>query len=269
MRPLRLRRPSPAFVIALLALFVAVGGPAEAAKLINGQRIKRGTITAKQVKNRSLGVSDLSRGARTSLRATPSRSVGTSQLKEGSVGPVQLAPGSVTAAALTSNSVSGATIIDRQVGNADLADSSVTAGKIGTSAVRKSELAGSAVGTAELANGAVTGDKVTDGTLTGAKIADGSLAAADLAEASGTVALSFGSILAQKCEGTTLPAPGLAAGAVVGDDLVIVGAPASWPDDVVLTAQPAGDSTIRIIACNPTNGPVTTPATSARVLAIG
>ena len=59
------RRPSAALVIALLALFVALGGAAEAQRLLTGT----------DVKNRSLQVKDLSRKAVKQLRATPRRSI--------------------------------------------------------------------------------------------------------------------------------------------------------------------------------------------------
>jgi hypothetical protein len=85
----RLRRPSAATVIASVALFAAVGGPAEAARLINGKLIRKGTVSSKQVKDRSLTTRDLSRSAYATLRAIP----------EGSVGAAQLTPGAVTAAA--------------------------------------------------------------------------------------------------------------------------------------------------------------------------
>ena len=45
----RLRRPSAPMIVALLALFVALGGPAEAARLINGGKIKKGTVGSKQL----------------------------------------------------------------------------------------------------------------------------------------------------------------------------------------------------------------------------
>jgi hypothetical protein len=63
------RRPSAALVIACLALFVALGGVGYAAATINGKNIIRGTITAKQVKDRSLGSKDLSKRAVRTLRA--------------------------------------------------------------------------------------------------------------------------------------------------------------------------------------------------------
>jgi hypothetical protein len=45
----------PATLIAILALFVAVGGTATAASgLINGKNIKRGTVSTKQLKNKSI-----------------------------------------------------------------------------------------------------------------------------------------------------------------------------------------------------------------------
>ncbi len=53
----RLRRPSPATVIALIALFVALGGTSYAAI-----RIPRNAVTSKQVKDRSLRAKDFARG---------------------------------------------------------------------------------------------------------------------------------------------------------------------------------------------------------------
>lgn len=68
-KPRRSRLPKPATVIAGVALFAAIGGTATAATtLIDGKNIRAGTITAKQVKNGSLGTADLSRAARAALR---------------------------------------------------------------------------------------------------------------------------------------------------------------------------------------------------------
>lgn len=47
-------RPSPAMVIALTALVVAMGGTAVAGDLINGADIRKDTVTGKQVKESSL-----------------------------------------------------------------------------------------------------------------------------------------------------------------------------------------------------------------------
>ena len=294
------RMPSPATVIASVALFVAVGGPAEAAKLLDGAKIKRGTVTSKQVKDRSLAVRDLSTGARRSLTRTPARSVGTAQLLEGSVGAAQLTPGSVTAAALTPDSVTGANIIDKQVGNADLADSAVTAGKIATGSVRKSEISAAAVGTSELANGAVTADKLADGAIsaakipdlsigttkltdgavttaklaasavTGAQVADGSLGAADFADARGTTSptSTFGTLNAGDCATRVANAPNLRSGGSVLDDVLIVTPPFTFDPGLTVTAVPSTGAQIALNVCNQTASNIAVGAPIFRVLAL-
>jgi hypothetical protein len=275
--PSRLRRPSPATLIALLALFVALGGPAEAAKLINGSRIKRGTITSKQVKDRSLTSRDLSKGTRKALTKTPAHSVGSGQLADGSVGAAQLRPGSITAAAMAANSITSGTIIDKQVGNADIGDNAVSAGKIATGAVRKAELGSAAVGTSELANNVITSEKLVDGAVTpgkigadavtGSTVANGSLGAADVADFSGTVSPSFGSIAAGSCQSVTVTAPGLGSGQSAADDLLLATPPTSWPAGVTLQARPVSETSIALVACS-VDSDSHSPTGAIRVLGI-
>ena len=72
MRRMLSRRPSPSMVVALIALFVALGGSGYAAVKINGKdiasrsiagkKLKRNAITASEVKNRSLLARDFKRG---------------------------------------------------------------------------------------------------------------------------------------------------------------------------------------------------------------
>jgi hypothetical protein len=121
----RRRRPSAALVVALLALFVAVGGPAEAARLIR----------SKDVANHSLQAQDLSKKAVRKLRSTPKDSVGTRQLRDGAVTPVKLAP------------------------------AAVGSGQLAPEAVGARELRTGGVGSGQIADGAVTGAKVADGSL--------------------------------------------------------------------------------------------------------
>ena len=120
------RRPSPALLIALLALFVAVGGPAEAARLIG----------SKDVKNGSLKAEDLSRKAVKTLQATPRRSVAERQLRDGAVA------------------------------SAKLRDGAVTPVKIAPAAVGSAQLAVDAVGTRELRAGAAGSVQIADGAVT-------------------------------------------------------------------------------------------------------
>jgi hypothetical protein len=125
------RRPSAATVIAMLALFVALGGPAEASRLIRGS----------DVKDHSLGVRDLSRKAVRTLTATRNGSITTAKIADSAVTSAKLGPASVTAPKLAGGSVDGVAIADGSVANPDLAP------------------------------GAVTGDKVADGTLSALDVA--------------------------------------------------------------------------------------------------
>lgn len=55
----RLRRPSPALVLSVIAVFVAFTGGAVAAGKISGKQIKDGSLTGKDIKNDSLTGSDI------------------------------------------------------------------------------------------------------------------------------------------------------------------------------------------------------------------
>jgi hypothetical protein len=51
--------PSPAMVVAVVALVVSLGGSAYAALVITGKNIKNGTVTGKDIRNHSLRGSDV------------------------------------------------------------------------------------------------------------------------------------------------------------------------------------------------------------------
>jgi len=104
------RRPSPSMIVALVALFVALGGPAQAQRLITGR----------QIKDRSLTDRDLSRGTVNYLRTTPHHSVG----------PLQLKPGAVSIGAIGAGAVGRDQLALGAVGPQRLADSSVSGSKI-------------------------------------------------------------------------------------------------------------------------------------------
>jgi hypothetical protein len=56
-----LRKPSPPMGVALLALFVAIGGSSYAATKVRGKDIKTGAVGTRAVKNRALSSRDLRR----------------------------------------------------------------------------------------------------------------------------------------------------------------------------------------------------------------
>ena len=185
------RRPSAALVIALLALFVAVGGPAEAARLIG----------SKQVKNRSLRTEDLSRKAVKTLQRTPQRSVGERQLADAGVTTPKLGDGAVTAV------------------------------KIAPATVGGSQLAAGAVGSRELRAGGVGGPQLADGAVNGAKVADGSLDARDVARFSGRFRVTVPAVASQDCwSGEPVGLAAEQAVADISGDLVLVTPDSAWPE---------------------------------------
>jgi hypothetical protein len=130
MRTIR-RRPSPAMVVALIALFIALGGPAEAKRrLMDGGLIRKGTVTGREIKNGSVAKADLTKAAVRALSATPARSVGSAQIIDGqvltpdlgagSVGPGQLAAGAVTASKLAADSVGGGSVANGSLQTTDI-----------------------------------------------------------------------------------------------------------------------------------------------------
>jgi hypothetical protein len=226
------RRPSASMVVALLALFIALDGPATAARLINGSSIKPNSITNKQIKNGTIGKQDLSRSAIQYLRTTPAKSVGSTQLRDGAVG----------SRAIAGKAVDAAKISDGAVGNTQLAGKSVDAAK----------LADGSVGSTQLAADAVTSSKVAAGAIGAEAIADGSLQTRDLGDFYGTVSIDFDPFAENTCQVSTFtPVPSNGSPTTqISDDVVSVSPSTSgWPDPIVVTANPGAGTTIRIVAC--------------------
>ncbi|HWI72604.1 MAG TPA: hypothetical protein VNT55_11660 [Baekduia sp.] len=220
-------------VVALLALFIALDGPATAARLIDGGSIKRNSITNKQVRNGTLGVQDLSKRAVTTLQATPSKSVGTKQLRDGAV----------ASKALAAKAVDASKVADGAIGNTQLAGKAVDANK----------LADGAVGPTQLAADAVTSSKVADGAIGAAAVADGGLQTRDLGDFYGTVSVDFTPFAANTCQVAMVSSPQASAPAQnnsIADDVVSASpSTTGWPDPIVVTAYPGAGNTIRIVAC--------------------
>ena len=89
----RVRMPSPALVIALVALFFSIGGSAYGL-VITGKSIRNGTVTGKDIRNRSLASRDVKRNG-----------LGGAAVSESKLGPVPSAEGIVHQAAIGANGV--------------------------------------------------------------------------------------------------------------------------------------------------------------------
>ena len=223
-------RPSPAFVVACLALFVALGGPAQARKLISGRLIKPGTVTAKQVKDRSLRVADLGRNAVAKLQRTPAGAIGEAALLDGAVTAPKLGPSAVTTAALAFGAVTGPNIQDATIGLADMGENSIGGGKIRNGAVHKEDIAQQAVGTQELAG------------TQGAGVVPAGTVAPNACTPGVAVAVA--------------PAPAAEDAVGVLDDVVIGGRTRDWPAGLALRVQPTAPGTVTAYACNTGSVPV-------------
>jgi trimeric autotransporter adhesin len=136
-----LRAPSPAFVVAVAALFVALGGAAYAVNLGKND-VKSPNIARKAVKGSDIATNAVKR----------------SKIKAGAVAAAKIAEGAV--------------------GQSELAEDAVSRKKIKAQAVTTPKIADAAVETAKLADGAVATGKLADGAVTAAKLAAGSVTGA-------------------------------------------------------------------------------------------
>jgi hypothetical protein len=203
-------------LVALLALFVALDGPAQAARVVEGvaAKLKRGSVTSKQVKDHSLAVSDLSRKAVRKLQRTPRGSVTESRLHNGAVTPGKLAKGAVRSTAI--------------------ADRAVQGGDIGL--------------------GAVGGLEVADNSLTGADVADGGLNARDIGRFWGHFSITLGTVKPGQCwQGDPVGLAPERSRADISSDVIKVTPGAAWPSALTFAARVSTTpSRFTILACNPT-----------------
>ena len=134
------RRPSPSIVIALIALFVALGGPAEAAKLLDGKRIRPGTVGARQIKDGGVAEKELRNGAVTRAKLSPSAISFLLQTPNASITANKLADGAVAGGKIADKSLGAVDIADGQIGQPQIADNGVAAREIADGAVDSGEI---------------------------------------------------------------------------------------------------------------------------------
>ena len=229
-----MRRPSPTSVLAIVALFVALGGPAQAARLITGKDIEKGAVASKQVKDRSIAQRDLSKRAVRALTATADGSIVDSKLADNAVTTRAIAPGSVLTGSVGDNSLTAA----------DLAASSVGA----------DELADNAVGQTEIRNNGVGASEIADQSIDGGEIIDGGLFARDVGRFAGMLIVDFSELAGGECQAAAATGtPPDIENADISNDLVVLAAGANWPIRLTygVTSALAPDQFL-VYACNPT-----------------
>jgi hypothetical protein len=228
-----MRKPSPALVVACAALFVALGGPATAAKLISGKKIKPNSITTRQIRNRTLTSADIAKSTVASLKAG-AREVTSDDIVDGSVELADMA----------TNSVTGNQVVDRSLAAVDITADSITGGELATGAIGADELLPDSVLNAKLKDSVVTKTKVASDAIAASEVRDGSLTAKDVGKSAGVVNGSF-SVPAGTCSAQDLPTPSDVSGTVV-----VIAAPG---DGAIVSARPASATALHVQVCAPGN----------------
>jgi hypothetical protein len=118
--------------VALIALFVALGGPAQAKRLIDGKVLRKGSVTGRAIKNGTIAKADLTKTAVRSLTTTPANSVRSGNIVDGQVLAPDLGTGSVTAAALAPASVTASKFAPGSIGGGSVANGSLQTLDIGS-----------------------------------------------------------------------------------------------------------------------------------------
>jgi hypothetical protein len=118
-------------LVALLALFIALGGPAEAQRLINGKLLRKGTVTSRAIKDRTIATRDLSRKTVRELKRVPSNSVTEAQIANGAITQGKLATGAVTSRAIGPRAVGGSDVALGTLTGANIGDGGLAANDIG------------------------------------------------------------------------------------------------------------------------------------------
>jgi hypothetical protein len=135
-------RPSPALIIACVALFAALTGSAIAAGLqkdsVRSSHIVNGTVRTVDLRDNAVNAPKIAADA-----------VGAEEIAENAVSSPEVAPDSLTAGDLAPASVTSSEVADQSLTANDLGPDSVGASEIQTDAVGAAELAANAVNATE------------------------------------------------------------------------------------------------------------------------
>jgi hypothetical protein len=145
------RRPTPALIVGLIALVVALTGSALAApaNTVKSKQIVDQTIKAKDIRDAAVTTPKLAEAAVTTPKLAD-QAVTTPKLADAAVTTPKLADNAVTTPKLADNAVDSAKIADLTVANADLAPNAVTTDKIEDNQIASQDIAEDAVGASEL-----------------------------------------------------------------------------------------------------------------------
>jgi hypothetical protein len=137
------KRPSPAFVLAAISLFISLSAGAYAISL------GRGVVRARNIRHGAVRTVKLADGAVTTVK-----------LADGSVTTGKIVDKAVTSPKLAGNAVDSSKVADGSLLGSDIATGTITGGNILDSSIGGADLGAGSVDTAQLASRAVSPAKV-------------------------------------------------------------------------------------------------------------
>jgi hypothetical protein len=151
-------RPSPALLVAMIALFVSIGGVGYAASKIDTSDIKREAVTKPKIAKRAVSTNRIADNA-VKEKKINSQAVTTDKIADQAVTTDKLGDLAVTTDKLGDLAVTTGKLNDQAVTTEKIADDAVTQGKIGAAAVHADELGPTQIATNQV-NVAANGNGV-------------------------------------------------------------------------------------------------------------
>jgi hypothetical protein len=164
--------PTPAMVVACIALLASLSGTAVALpgkNKLDKNDFPVGVVRSAAIRNGGIASADLKEGIVVPSKVAPG-AIATGALQTGAVTNPKLGGNAVTSSKIADNSVGTSEIVGNGVGGSEIADNAVGTSEIATNGVGGAEIAANAVTSDEIANDAVGGGELADGAVTSGEL---------------------------------------------------------------------------------------------------
>lgn len=158
-------RPSPALVIACVALFAALSGSAMAAKFaVRSAQIVNGTVRTVDLRDNAVNSPKIADSAVSALDLGTD-SVGSDEIAKDAVNTDEIAKDAVKADEIAANAVTSAEVAPDSLTAGDLAPNSVGSSEVADESLTQTDLGVNSVGELEVAANAISADELTTVTV--------------------------------------------------------------------------------------------------------